>query len=497
MMQDVSSKSAAPGAGQNAGVSGEMIDPKRDDSPDGQAGKPGPASIATYEAVAAAAESLLQQGRKPSAIRVREIIGGGSFSTIGPLLKRWKDSRPASLPGVVELPPELKQNVDQAIANLRPALSRAMLDIRAVAELEGEQARQESDVALADLEASHERETARLQTEIAGRDEALAEAAGRIGQQDEALKAAADRISELSRELDASRTALDAEKLARAAAEAQVEERGARIADLDARLARAAEEAEAQRQDARVERERAASETARLNAELAGLRQTSASQASRIGSLEAELKASAQELQRLVGETQAISEAKAALEARHQALQADLEATRSDLAVSRETVRSAQERIEEMQASLQRSDEEHRLLGRALADAETATADLRGRLAAADRRVETLEGERDNALGQVSALKESASAQAARLEAALAMIADRDSRIAGLSSEISRLQEQVAGLERRTGELQATVEAQARTIASQAPEQSKKADQGRGADKAGDQKNRRGSGRRS
>lgn len=45
------------------------------------------------EKIIAAAEKLEAQGVNPTQVTVREALGGGSFATIGPVLKEWKESK--------------------------------------------------------------------------------------------------------------------------------------------------------------------------------------------------------------------------------------------------------------------------------------------------------------------------------------------------------------------------------------------------------------------
>jgi len=45
------------------------------------------------EKIIAAAEKLEAQGVNPTQVTVREALGGGSFATIGPILKKWKESK--------------------------------------------------------------------------------------------------------------------------------------------------------------------------------------------------------------------------------------------------------------------------------------------------------------------------------------------------------------------------------------------------------------------
>ena len=45
------------------------------------------------EKIIAVAEKLEAQGVNPTQVTVREALGGGSFATIGPVLKEWKESK--------------------------------------------------------------------------------------------------------------------------------------------------------------------------------------------------------------------------------------------------------------------------------------------------------------------------------------------------------------------------------------------------------------------
>ena len=47
----------------------------------------------TAETVAAAADRLHGDGTNPTQSAVRTALGGGSFSTIGPLLHKWRDNQ--------------------------------------------------------------------------------------------------------------------------------------------------------------------------------------------------------------------------------------------------------------------------------------------------------------------------------------------------------------------------------------------------------------------
>jgi chromosome segregation ATPase len=59
-------------------------------------------------------EQLQKTGVKPTLEKVREALGGGSFSTINPILKEWKEQQSTSEQPSLELPPEAMQAVTQA-----------------------------------------------------------------------------------------------------------------------------------------------------------------------------------------------------------------------------------------------------------------------------------------------------------------------------------------------------------------------------------------------
>lgn len=60
-------------------------------------------------------DRLNQSGTKPTAQKVREELGGGSFSTISPIIKEWRDSQNKA-ENVREIPPEAHKAVNQAVA---------------------------------------------------------------------------------------------------------------------------------------------------------------------------------------------------------------------------------------------------------------------------------------------------------------------------------------------------------------------------------------------
>lgn len=69
----------------------------------------------TREKVFAAADQLYAAGDKPTMVKVKDILGGGSFSTISPLLNDWKESKRQATT-VVKAP--LPESVSKALAQV-------------------------------------------------------------------------------------------------------------------------------------------------------------------------------------------------------------------------------------------------------------------------------------------------------------------------------------------------------------------------------------------
>ena len=74
----------------------------------------------TYEQIVAVADRLATMGKKVSVAAVRSELGGGSMSTLGPFVKRWKDEHNGE--GNVEtvlvsasVLEAIKQTIDKAI----------------------------------------------------------------------------------------------------------------------------------------------------------------------------------------------------------------------------------------------------------------------------------------------------------------------------------------------------------------------------------------------
>jgi ribosome-associated translation inhibitor RaiA len=70
----------------------------------------------TEKAVFDTADELLKSGMQLNSITnsiLRESMGGGSFSDIGPLLRKWKDDRITNSGMFIEIPDHIKVDIDQ------------------------------------------------------------------------------------------------------------------------------------------------------------------------------------------------------------------------------------------------------------------------------------------------------------------------------------------------------------------------------------------------
>ena len=78
-----------------------------------------------YQTVAAAAEALEKLGMEPSVRTVREKLGGGSNTTLAPMVRQWKEARAARLCSNVQLNPAIS---DLIIAQIAEVASQAAND---------------------------------------------------------------------------------------------------------------------------------------------------------------------------------------------------------------------------------------------------------------------------------------------------------------------------------------------------------------------------------
>lgn len=75
--------------------------------------------------IIAAAEKLEAQGVNPTQVTVREALGGGSFATIGPVLKEWKESKKENH-ALTEI--QVPETITERLEQLQGAVWQAAVD---------------------------------------------------------------------------------------------------------------------------------------------------------------------------------------------------------------------------------------------------------------------------------------------------------------------------------------------------------------------------------
>ena len=177
----------------------------------------------TAETVAAAADRLQGDGTNPTQSAVRTALGGGSFSTIGPLLHKWRDNQAeAAEPGRVDLPDTLADAGSELMSRVRKvAITEALANHDALrkeliqAQVETEHARKETTDVAASLEAD------------------LAQSAGQAAE----LKAANDRAISTERDLTGAQERAKAEAACANRPEAQLEDQTVTVKKIEADMA--------------------------------------------------------------------------------------------------------------------------------------------------------------------------------------------------------------------------------------------------------------------
>lgn len=175
-----------------------------------------------------AADTLVANGQRPTQTSIREFLGGGSFATIGPALKRWRSAQAEQheLAGV-ELPGELAEALQQLGARVWGAAIEA-----AESRLAGE--REALAAARDDIEAEvqeHREAVQQLESEAVQRDQ-------HINDLEQACNAAAATAAEQERRIAELTAALAAAQAATAAEVVKAEAVfGERVKGLEARLA--------------------------------------------------------------------------------------------------------------------------------------------------------------------------------------------------------------------------------------------------------------------
>ena len=176
----------------------------------------------TREAIFAAADDIAASGETPTLEGVRQIVGG-SFTTLGPALRKWREQQAAvaAAPPSEEIP-ELVQKQLQELGKRLWAEVAEQSRQKVQAERDAlQRERQEMQAAQAEIGATADRLARRVE-ELEGRCAALQEEAGGLREELEAaVRAAAQssaRADELRKQLDATRQSLCADLVERVAA---------------------------------------------------------------------------------------------------------------------------------------------------------------------------------------------------------------------------------------------------------------------------------------
>lgn len=218
-------------------------------------------STVTAEQVAAAADALKGEGKKPTSRAVRERIGNtGSMGTITKLLQRWKTSLERDQVTSLSLPPALQRAVldfmHAELAAARAPLETELADLKeSIDEVATENERQEDalvslreqlDQVAAD-KASAEGKATQLTADLdSARDEAGRERQAAELARTELAKALLrlEAMPRLEADLEALRVELAKERSARIAAEQQAAVLAAQKTDLEARWVESKREVE-------------------------------------------------------------------------------------------------------------------------------------------------------------------------------------------------------------------------------------------------------------
>lgn len=155
------------------------------------------------------AEALLAEGVNPTMAMIRERLGGGSFATISPILREWKEKHQAEALKTQEAPPqalELGQRVAGMIWQeaMKQAGQRIEETERRTAELVQE-AHTERDEALGEV-ARLERELAEAREQLQAKDKALVEAGQTVATLQTRLEDNGQVINELRERLKTAET---------------------------------------------------------------------------------------------------------------------------------------------------------------------------------------------------------------------------------------------------------------------------------------------------
>lgn len=162
-------------------------------------------ALVSFESVAAAAESLVKDGGKPSVRAVIAALGGGSPNAVLPLLNEWKSGRPLVRASDIALDPRIAcliaEQISTASAQAAKAAEDKAADVQADAEAVAEAGR-EAEARATELEQALEQ----AQAVIVTKDRTL-EALGIERARDQ--QTAQEKITTLTAQVDGERERAD------------------------------------------------------------------------------------------------------------------------------------------------------------------------------------------------------------------------------------------------------------------------------------------------
>ena len=116
----------------------------------------------TKDDILKAADALERDNERVTMETVRQFLGGGSFATISPVLREWKESRKSQVAIVIDMPAELKKAAERLEAEFWQVASglanERLVAVQAESDAKVEEAQAERDEAL--------QEVSRLEVEI-------------------------------------------------------------------------------------------------------------------------------------------------------------------------------------------------------------------------------------------------------------------------------------------------------------------------------------------
>jgi len=156
------------------------------------------------EKIVSAAEQLEAEGKNPSMAAVRERLGGGSYATISPVLRDWRNMREQDTVAILEMPTEIKIALEAASGKLwqaaRDLTGRELKKIQQAARDQVADATAERDEAIKDI--------ARLESTLATLQQDLNEQHVKLDAIREKQTQAARREGKLEAEFDAARSTI-------------------------------------------------------------------------------------------------------------------------------------------------------------------------------------------------------------------------------------------------------------------------------------------------